>query len=137
MQAGRIGGRANEYDHASHHEVSNMIQKDNRRDPVEIVAAVGGVTLRFHNRSRALEVWCHLASQAGWDVQVLQEFVGTTADERLALVGIEPLKYLIKYAPRVRRSLVDDSGEEVETRTVFAHAAWAEPYIEEVFHEEA
>jgi len=113
-----------------------MIQKDNRRDPVEIVAEVGGVTLRSHNRGRALEVWRHLASQAGWDVQVLQEFVGTAADERLALVGIEPLKYLIKYAPRVRRLLVDDSGEGVETRVVFAYAAWAEPYIEEVFHED-
>lgn len=113
-----------------------MIQKDNRRDPVEIVAAVGGVTLRFHNRCRALETWCHLALQAGWDVQVLREFAGTTGDERLALVGIEPLKYLIKYAPRVRRSLVDDSGEGVETRIVFAYAAWAEPYTEEVFREE-
>jgi len=114
-----------------------MVQRDNRRDPVEIVAEVGGVTLRLHNRDRALEVWCHLASQAGWDVEVLRAFDETTAGERLALVSIEPLKYLIKYAPRVRRPLVDDGGEGVETRIVFAYAAWAEPYIEEAFKEEA
>jgi hypothetical protein len=33
----------------------------------------------------------------------------------------------VHYGPRVRRSLVEEIGDQVEIRDVLAYAAWAEP----------
>jgi hypothetical protein len=103
---------------------------ENRKDPVEIIARLGGVLRATPDVRRALEVWFHLAQKAGWDVEIDSQVVDDASEER-GRVKIEGLTYVIRYSRRVRRALVDDSTGSPVVRPVFAYAAWAEPVIDE------
>jgi hypothetical protein len=99
---------------------------DRRVDPVEIIARVGGVNPDFGGKARAFEVWIHLAKKAGWDVGSIQS-EAQHAETACGIVTIEGISYTVHYGPRVRRSLVEEIGDQVEIRDVLAYAAWAEP----------
>ncbi|MDT0493566.1 hypothetical protein ACPEIF_02075 [Streptomyces sp. NPDC012600] len=99
---------------------------DNRADPVQIVARVGN----FADRERALEVWTHLATQAGWTVNAVPDAALDADAGDCGVVEVEGLRYRVRLTPRVRKTLVDDAGGRMAQRPVFAHAAWAEPVVE-------
>ncbi|MFZ3498071.1 hypothetical protein ACODT5_33435 [Streptomyces sp. 5.8] len=97
---------------------------ENRTDPVEIIARVGGVDPR-----RALEVWIHLASRAGWNVT---EAVGDdvpSAPTECGVVDIEGLRYRVHVAPRVRHLLMEVVDGQMVQRPILNAAAWAEPVV--------
>lgn len=98
-----------------------------RVDPVQIFARVGGVTYRSMDAGRAFEVWVHLARSAGWDVAEIPS--GSKEDDPtdLGAVMVEGIKYRIRFSPRVRRLLADDSTENLSYRDALGFAAWAEP----------
>ncbi len=100
---------------------------DERTDPVQITAKVGD----FEDRERAIEVWMHLATKAGWQMS-LASATSESSDggDCCGVVDVEGLRYRIRLTPRVRRELADDEGGKLTWRTVFSHAAWAEPELE-------
>lgn len=99
--------------------------RDERTDPVEIIARVGGIW--GQQPDRVLEVWMYLAQKAGWQVTRIADAVLGEGD--CGEVDVEGLRYRIRQAPRVRHSLVDDSGGTVVRRPVFGVAGWAEPVL--------
>lgn len=101
--------------------------QDERVDPIQILARVGGVAYRSMDASRALEVWVHMARQAGWDVAVLPADRAADDPNDLGAVLVEGIKYRIHYSPRVRRLLADDSTGHLTYRDTLGYAAWAEP----------
>ncbi|MCI3272557.1 hypothetical protein [Streptomyces cylindrosporus] len=103
-----------------------MSDDDRRVDPVEIIARVGGVNPDFGGKSRAFEVWIHLANKAGWEVSSIQADT-ERAETTCGTLAIEGISYRVHYGPRVRRSLIDETGIQVKIRDVLAYAAWAEP----------
>jgi hypothetical protein len=99
---------------------------DHRVDPVEIIARVGGVNPDFGGKARAFRVWIHLAEEAGWEVNSIQDQI--EQDGMICgIVVIEGISYRVHYGPRVRRRLIDKIGSRAEARDVLAYAAWAEP----------
>ncbi|MFD3957639.1 MULTISPECIES: hypothetical protein [Streptomyces] len=103
--------------------------KDERVDPVQIFARVGGVTYRAMDASRAFEVWVHLARSAGWDVVELPADRKVDDPEDLGAVMVEGIKYRIHYSPRMRRLLADDSTGRLSYKDALGFAAWAEPTL--------
>jgi hypothetical protein len=101
--------------------------QDERVDPIQIIARVGGVAYRSMDASRAFEVWVHLTRKAGWDVTELP--VERNADDPtdLGAVMVEGIKYRIRFGPRVRRLLADDSTGHLAYKDALGYAAWAEP----------
>ncbi|MEV5752123.1 hypothetical protein AB0L00_30260 [Actinoallomurus sp. NPDC052308] len=99
---------------------------DDRLDPVQIIARVGGVIPEFSDRERALEVWIHLARKAGWDIAEVPFESEEIGEDVLGLILIEGIQYRIRYGLRVRRMFVDD----IKRTTALAYAAWAEPDLE-------
>jgi hypothetical protein len=104
--------------------------KDERRDPVEIIAKVGGIW--GQNPARVLEVWMYLAEKAGWDVVRVDDVPLETGD--CGVVDVEGLRYRIRQAPRVRTTLMDDSTGHLTRRPIFATAGWVEPMLDEGTH---
>ncbi len=100
---------------------------EDRVDPVQILARVGGATRRDRDVDRAFEVWVHLARKAGWDVVESSEDRDPDDPTDLGSVLIEGIKYRIRYAPRVRRLLADDSTGHLTYRDILGYASWAEP----------
>ncbi|MGW7613076.1 hypothetical protein ACWGKW_38700 [Streptomyces sp. NPDC054766] len=99
---------------------------DSRTDPAQIIAKVGN----FENRERAIEVWMYLATKAGWQVLLVSSTPEGSDDGDCGTVEVEGLCYRIRLTPRVRTELADDTGGKLTWRTVFTHAAWAEPVLE-------
>ncbi|WP_053644881.1 hypothetical protein [Streptomyces sp. XY431] len=99
---------------------------DERIDPVQIVARVGN----FASRERAVEVWVHLASKAGWQVATISAVPEGPDGGDCGIVEVEGLRYRIRLAPRVRTDLADDQDGTLTWRPVLSHAAWAEPVLE-------
>ncbi|MFK0287876.1 hypothetical protein ACIQVL_46455 [Streptomyces sp. NPDC090499] len=99
---------------------------DDRTDPAQIIAKVGD----FADRERAIEVWMYLASQAGWQVDLSPAKPENPDDGDCGIVEVEGLRYRIRLTPRTRTKLADDTGGKLTWRTVFSHAAWAEPVLE-------
>jgi hypothetical protein len=101
---------------------------DERTDPIEIVARVGGV-VPFTDRERALGVWMHLATKAGWQVTSVSgpDQVGDSGT--CGVVDVEGIQYLILLGPRVRRALVEVIEGRMTQRPVLGFAAWAEPVL--------
>ncbi|MFJ1756153.1 hypothetical protein [Kitasatospora sp. NPDC088134] len=98
---------------------------DDRTDPVQIIAKVGN----FENRERAIEVWTYLAIKAGWQVSLAVATPEKSQDGDCGIVDVEGLHYRIRLTPRVRTMLAETEGGTLTWRTVFAHAAWAEPVL--------
>jgi hypothetical protein len=97
-----------------------------RVDPVEVLARVGGALPGIGGSRRAFEVWLDKIHKAGWQITDphYQEVTGSTA---CGSVDIEGIRYIVHYAPRVRRDLIDDSDNDLRQRTVLGYAAWGEP----------
>lgn len=103
--------------------------EDERVDPIQILARVGGVAYRSMDANRAYEVWVYLARQAGWEVIELPVDRNTDDPTDLGVVMVEGIKYRIRFSPRVRRLLADDSTGHLAYRDTLAYAAWAEPDV--------
>jgi hypothetical protein len=101
---------------------------DERIDPVEIVARVGGV-LPFTDRDRALGVWIHLATKAGWQVISVSGPDQADGSGVCGVVDVDGIQYLILLGPRVRRPLVEVVEGRMTQRPVLGFAAWAEPVL--------
>lgn len=101
--------------------------QEERVDPVQIFARVGGVTYRSMDANRAFEVWVHLARSAGWDVVELPADRKVDDPTNLGAVMVEGIKYRIRFSPRVRRLLADDSTGHLTYKDALGYAAWAEP----------
>lgn len=99
---------------------------DGRADPAQIIARVGN----FADRERALEVWMHLATRAGWTVSAVPDAVLDAGSGDCGVIEVEGLRYRVRLTSRVRTELVDDAGGRMSQRPVFAHAAWADPVLE-------
>ena len=104
-----------------------VMSQDERVDPVQIFARVGGVAYRRMDANRAFEVWAHMARKEGWDVTELPGDRNTDDATDLGAVMVEGIKYRIRYSPRVRRLLADDSTGHLSYRDALGYAAWAEP----------
>ncbi len=105
------------------------MSQDERVDPVQIFARVGGVGYRSMDANRAFEVWVHLARSAGWDVVELPADRKADDPEGLGAVMVDGIKYRIHYSPRVRRLLADDSTGHLSYKDALGFAAWAEPEL--------
>ncbi|MFE6978425.1 hypothetical protein [Streptomyces sp. NPDC057682] len=103
------------------------MSQDERVDPVQILARVGGVAYRAMDADRAFEVWVHLARSAGWEVGERSDDRRTGDPTDLGSVMVEGIKYRIRYSPRVRRLLADDSTGHLVYQDALGYAAWAEP----------
>ncbi|WP_327068111.1 hypothetical protein [Kitasatospora sp. NBC_01302] len=101
---------------------------DERPDPVQIIARVG-TSFRAAEPERAIEVWVHLAGQAGWQVNRIDGAAVDLDAGECGVVEVEGLRYLVRQDRRVRRTLFDDSGGRLTQRPVFSFAAWAEPVL--------
>jgi hypothetical protein len=115
---------------------------ENRTDPIEIIAQVSA----RDGKQRALEVWLYKANKEGWPVTVESSSVDEAGVE-CAVVEIESLRYQILHAKRVRgRVAIVPQGQHLIAAAVgltnggsdgitwaweFAHAAWAEPIIDD------
>jgi hypothetical protein len=115
--------------------------RDDRVDPVEILARVGGVSAE--NPERAYQVWVHKARKAGWTVVEEPGYHDATEGTLCGTVSIEGLRYRVHYGLRVRSMLVELTesstahvieqavavvgGAPVRRFPIFAHAAWVEP----------
>ncbi|MFB7374328.1 hypothetical protein ACFC0D_31330 [Streptomyces sp. NPDC056222] len=97
---------------------------ENRTDPVEIIARVGGT-----DPQRALEVWVHLASRAGWKVTPLADEVLRSAPTECGVVEVEGLRYRVHVGPRVRHLLMEVVNGQMTQRAILNTAAWAEPVV--------
>ena len=113
---------------------------DNRTDPIEIIARVS------NTKHRALEVWLYKATKQGWSVTVESDTTDQPGDQ-CAVVDIEGLPYRIRYSKRVRQHVAITPANEhdiaaavrismghtdgVQWTTIFDHAAWAEPIIDD------
>ncbi|MFG2056120.1 hypothetical protein ACGFI9_19040 [Micromonospora sp. NPDC048930] len=82
---------------------------------------------------RALDLWCHKAEKEGWSVSVLDRDREAGRDGRCGAVEVDGLRYEIRYGPRTRTVLIDDSSGEDVARPAFAYAVWAEPVVLETF----
>ncbi|MFI6262925.1 hypothetical protein [Micromonospora sp. NPDC051006] len=106
---------------------------DKRVDLIDIIGRTGGVHARPEDFERALDLWCHKAEKEGWSVSVLDHERDSGIDGRCGTVEVEGLRYEVRYGPRTRTTLIDDStGEDIE-RPAFAYAVWAEPVVLEIF----
>lgn len=103
---------------------------DERTDPVEIIARVGGVS-PYRDHERALGVWVHLATKAGWQVVQVDGFTVDVDRGEIGAVDVEGLRYVIRIGPRVRRLLYEVVDGHMVKRDVLAVAAWAEPAVTE------
>lgn len=103
------------------------MSQDERVDPIQIFARVGGITYRSMDANRAFEVWIHLARSAGWDVVALPVDRKEDDPTDLGAVMVEGIKYRIHFSPRVRRLLADDSTGHLTYKDALGYAAWAEP----------
>jgi hypothetical protein len=103
---------------------------NDRQDPVEIIARVGGVRPDFGGSERAFQVWSHLAQKAGWDVVGDPGYDGNLDGTACGAVSIGGIKYRIHYGLHVRQDLIDDSTGHLTHRSVLAYAAWAEPILD-------
>lgn len=102
-----------------------------RLDPIEVVGRTGGVHARPEDFDRALDLWCHKAAKEAWSVAVLDRDPGR--DGRCGAVEVDGLRYEIRYGPRTRTVLIDDSSGGDVARPAFAYAVWAEPVVLETF----
>jgi len=89
------------------------------------------------SNQRIVEVWAHVATKAGWSIEIVADFIpevpadftpGVDAKE-CGAVEIEGIRYVVKYGRRVRTKLFDDSTGSVVVRPVLGHAAWVEPVV--------
>ncbi|MEE1823714.1 hypothetical protein PUR61_16165 [Streptomyces sp. BE20] len=99
---------------------------DERTDPAQIIAWVGN----FASRERAVDVWMHLATKAGWQVATASTAPEDPDNGNCGIVEVEGLRYRIRLTPRVRTDLADDEGCTLTWRPVLSHAEWAEPVLE-------
>lgn len=106
---------------------------DKRVDPTDVVGRTGGVYAAPEDFERALDLWCYKAEKEGWPVSVLDRERVPGKDGRCGTVDVEGLRYQVRYGPRTRTIVIDDSnGHDVE-RPAFAYAVWAEPVVLEIF----
>lgn len=109
-----------------------MSISDQRVDPVEILAKVGGTLPVEGTSRRAFEVWLHKVQKAGWEISG-EEFRASKSNDLLCgIVMIEGLRYNVYYGPRIRRSLADDSTGELSYKVILGYAAWGEPDLSQV-----
>jgi hypothetical protein len=101
--------------------------REERKDPVAILAHVSGPGPQGGDPERAYQVWVHFARKAGWNVTETPGFQGLRGGTECGRVEIEGLEYRVHYGLRVRLTLVDDSDGRVSHRPILDHAAWAEP----------
>jgi hypothetical protein len=101
---------------------------DDRVDPVEILARVGGVLPGIGGSERAFQVVLDKIRKAGWELTELS-YRDTPESTECGSVLIEGIKYVVHYGPRVRRDLIDDSGGELKQRPILGYAAWVEPSL--------
>ncbi len=104
---------------------------DERTDPIETVARVGGV-LPFTDRERALGVWTHRATKTGWQITPIRgPDPADQADQAgvCGVVDVEGIHYVIHLGPRARRALVEVVDGRMTSRPVLGFAAWAEPVL--------
>jgi hypothetical protein len=101
----------------------------NRRDPVEILALVGGSLPGIGGSGRAFEVIINKIQKAGWQIAepTYQDTPGST---ECGYVVIEGISYKVHYGRRVRLDLIDDSGGELRQRPILGFAAWVEPDLD-------
>ncbi|QGZ51664.1 hypothetical protein GPZ77_27720 [Streptomyces sp. QHH-9511] len=97
---------------------------EDRTDPVEIIARVGGT-----DPQRALEVWAHLAIRAGWNVTPVADAGPPSAPTECGVVEVEGLRYRVHVGPRVRHLLMEVVDGQMTQRAILNAAAWAEPEV--------
>jgi hypothetical protein len=78
---------------------------DDRVDPVEILARVGGVSAV--NSERAYQVWVYGARKAGWTVLEEPGYLQGAEGTLCGQVSIEGLLYCVHYGMRLRSVLVE------------------------------
>jgi hypothetical protein len=101
---------------------------ENRVDPVEILARVGGVLPGIGGSERAFQVMLDKIRKAGWELTEWS-YRDTPGSTECGSALIEGIKYVVHYGPRVRRDSIDDSGGELEQRPILGYAAWVEPSL--------
>src|SRR5262245_60639375 len=84
-----------------------------RTDPIEIIGRTGGVQPMASDFSRGLDLWCHLATKAGWSVSIISRDADSGAG-LCGVVDVESVEYRILYGQRTRTMLVYDDPEGVE-----------------------
>lgn len=101
---------------------------ENRVDPVEILARVGGALPGVGGSERAFQVVLDKIHKAGWELTE-SSYQDTPGSTECGSVLIEGIKYVVHYGLRVRRDLIDDSGGELRQRPILGYAAWVEPSL--------
>jgi hypothetical protein len=100
-----------------------------RVDPVEVVGKPGGVSWKQRDFDRALDLWCHKAGKAGWEISIVSRLEEPGDAGLCGTVRVEGLDYRVYYGPRTRTTLIYDDKDGVE-RSIPAldYAVWAEPF---------
>ncbi|WP_412740584.1 hypothetical protein [Krasilnikovia sp. MM14-A1259] len=101
---------------------------ENRLDPVEILARVGGTLPGIGGSERAFQVLLDKIRKAGWETAE-SSYRDNPDSTECGSVLIEGIKYVVHYGPRVRRDLIDDSAGELSQRPILGYAAWVEPSL--------